>query len=40
MGSKSVPVNVPKAPTSTSDAPKTVANTPNAIKFLIGGVAG
>ncbi|UJR32199.1 hypothetical protein I4U23_019664 [Adineta vaga] len=43
MGSKSVPnnlSNVPKSPTSTSDAPKVATNTPNSVKFLIGGVAG
>ncbi|CAF0832013.1 unnamed protein product [Adineta ricciae] len=43
MGAKSIPSsnsNVPKPLSSTSDAPKTAANTPNAIKFLIGGVAG
>jgi len=43
MGTKSVPVdtsNVPKAPPTTSDAPKVSLNTPNSIKFLIGGVAG
>ncbi len=33
MGSKSIP-------TATSDAAKVPTNTPNAIKFLIGGTAG
>ena len=43
MGAKSVPSsnsNVPKPLSSTSDAPKAAANTPNSVKFLIGGVAG
>jgi hypothetical protein len=43
MGSKSAPTdtaNVPKSPTDKSDAPKKPANTPNYIKFLIGGTAG
>ena len=43
MGSKSGPThpsNESKTPAPKSDAPKTNANTPNAIKFLIGGTAG
>lgn len=45
MESKSSPTNTAntsKAPATTSDAPKapSQSNTPNVIKFLIGGTAG
>ncbi len=40
MGSKSIPVQTSNAPEQTPDAAKKPANTPNAMKFLIGGVAG